>query len=462
MKKPIALIGGLLLLAATASVLFFLSGFRPQITPIPVANIEAAARQTGMGDCFWAVVISKGGLNYAYPDTNAQYWMTQLNLPEGAKLEMHGEFPHSRYLSFNVYDDDGQPVDRINDVNLTPDAGAVNPFIAGQRRDSAQRGYKLNLVHGDFEAGTPMSEIDAKRPANTIFTPKGGKPVQLALRIYVPDQGLNIKGGAPLPTPVMTMADGSTVRGEELCRRIVIKDGAARNPHMALEPTKTLLNLESTTSPYHPAQKAPKWDAFFNTRYFVSSTLIGTHWEWLRALLSTKRKGGFYSTLDNTYMSMYVDNRFGDLLVLQGKAPTTPHTLKGDPVMETAQLRYWSLCKYRSVNNTQTDHCVFDQEVPVDAEGNYTLVVSTAAQRPANAQDGCGVAWLDWGDGDGIANPHGGLLVYRHMSPSPDFTHSLFSTRAPGEEEQALGEYYPKTQYMQREEFEKLGCRKPG
>ncbi len=461
MKKRIALIVGLLLLVAMVSILFFLSGFRPLVTPIPVADIDAAASRTGMGDCFWVSVITQGGLNYAYPDTNAHYWMTQLNLPEGAKLELHGEFPHSRYLSYNVYDDDAQPVDRINDVNLVPDAGATNPFIPGQRRDSTQRGYTLNLVHGDFEAGTPMSQIDAKRPVNTIFTPKGNRPIQIALRIYVPDQGLNIKSGAPLPTPVMTLANGSTVRGDALCRQIVVKDGAARNPHLPLEATKTLLNLESSTSPYHPAQSAPKWEAFFNARYLVSQTLIGTHWEWLRKLLSTKRTGGFYSTLDNTYMSMFVDNRFGDLLVLHGKAPVTPHTLNGNPVMETAQLRYWSLCKYRSFNNTATDHCLFDQEVPVDAEGNYTIVVSTAAQRPVNAQDDCGIAWLDWGDGDGIANPSGGLLVYRHMSSSPEFTHSLFSTREPGQEEQVLAAYYPKTKYMKREEFEKLGCRKP-
>ena len=32
--------------------------------------------------------------------------------------------------------------------------------------------------------------------------------------------------------------------------------------------------------------------------------------------------------------------------------------------MEAANLRYWSLCKYRSLADTAVDSCVYDEQVP--------------------------------------------------------------------------------------------------
>ncbi|MGH8345937.1 MAG: hypothetical protein ACRES5_05130, partial [Pseudomonas sp.] len=93
----------------------------------------------------------------------------------------------------------------------------------------------------------------------------------------------------------------------------------------------------------------------------------------------------------------YIDNRFGDVLVLHAKAATTPKTHDGETTMGAGQLRYWSVCKYRSLSDTAVDSCVHDEEVPTDAQGDYTIVVSSANKRPANARPECGIAWMDWG-----------------------------------------------------------------
>ena len=190
----------------------------------------------------------------------------------------------------------------------------------------------------------------------------------------------------------------------------------------------------------------------------LTRALVGTKFEWVRSLLSTKRSGGFYSTLDNTYMLRYVDDRYGDALVLRGKAPTTPHTVNGERRMDAGQLRYGSLCKYLSLNDTRVDGCLYDEQIPLDRDGNYTIVVSTPDHRPANATKECGVAWLPWGKGDGIDNPHGGLLLYRHMLPADGFKQSLFATRRPGDEARTLGPYYPESRYLSKAAFERSGC----
>ena len=164
----------------------YLSRFMPVVTPMTAAEIDASARNAGLGDCFWVGVGTTGGLNYAYPDTGANYWITQFRLPPGASLDFTGEFPHARHLSFNAYDEGGKPVDRLNDVLIRPDAGAVNPFLVGAARDSVQRGYGFHIVAADVEAGASMAQRDAARAANTLYVPKGDQLVQLMMRIYVP------------------------------------------------------------------------------------------------------------------------------------------------------------------------------------------------------------------------------------------------------------------------------------
>ncbi|MGH8809716.1 MAG: hypothetical protein ACREX0_17725 [Noviherbaspirillum sp.] len=45
------------------------------------------------------------------------------------------------------------------------------------------------------------------------------------------------------------------------------------------------------------------------------------------------------------------------------------------------------------------------------------------------------------------------------MMPSAEFySQSLFGTKKPGEEAAVLGEYYPKSTYMSKADFEQQGC----
>src|SRR5262249_48020779 len=150
-----------------------------------------------------------------FPDTGSTYWLSQYALPPGARLEFEGRFPYARHMSFNVYDANGQPVDRLNDLLIEPEAGATNPFRGGARRDGAERNYRISLVAKQLKAGAEVDDVS--RAANTLYASQDGGTVQLWYRLYVPDNGRDAKGGVPLPEPVMIRADGSSVRGDALC-----------------------------------------------------------------------------------------------------------------------------------------------------------------------------------------------------------------------------------------------------
>lgn len=429
---------------------------RLSLDPIPVEDVERANRGKNLANCFWAGTVSPQTHNILFPDKGVMYWATQFRLPEGAKLVLDGQFPHARHMSFSSYVQ-GTPVDRINDLLIPPVVGASNPFIPGARRDTEQRAYRVNVVERPFTASQPMD--DAQRAPGDLYVPKGKTPHQLYYRVYVPDEGRDVRGGVSLPEPHLTLADGKTLSGAQLCQAIVEPQGLLNDVHLAADKLKPFYNLSKASSPYHPAQPQPYWNAFFNPLLSASALLLGTPFEGMRAQMDVTRRGGYFSTLDNTYMSTYIDKRFGDVLVLQAKAPTTPQTLAGSAVMQSAQLRYWSLCKYRSLSDTAVDSCLYDEQVPTDKAGEYTIVISSAAKRPINAKAECGVAWMDWGSvGDGIGNPDGGFLLFRHMMPAADFKQSLFDTKKLGDEASVLGEYFPDSRYLSKAQFEQRGC----
>lgn len=87
----------------------------------------------GPRSCFWArgPFSADPYLNVAYPDAATFYWAAVFTLPPGAKLDLEGNFPRSRYMSFISYDEAGVPIESVADYLIKPNAGAVNPFHAG-------------------------------------------------------------------------------------------------------------------------------------------------------------------------------------------------------------------------------------------------------------------------------------------------------------------------------------------
>jgi hypothetical protein len=126
-------------------------------------------------------------------------------------------------------------------------------------------------------------------------------------------------------------------------------------------------------------------------------------------------------------------------------------------------VRYWSLCTTGSIANPPllpTDSaCLFDEQVPTDPSGEYTVVVSLPEDRPKNARPHCGVAWMDWGtEGDHQGRASLDLLVMRNQLSSPTFEQSIGKVTTPGSEKEVMGAYYPTGTYVTQQEFEARGC----
>ena len=170
-------------------------------------------------------------------------------------------------------------------------------------------------------------------------------------------------------------------------------------------------------------------------------------------------QGGFYSNRDSAYIYSHLSRLFGQVLVLTGRLPQTPQTYNSPQRMPGGQLRFWSLCTGESRVTVRTPDCLSDRQVLASSGREFTVAVSTRADRPANATAQCGVSWLDWGNrGDGAGDPNYGLVIMRNMLASPSFTRAIQRVQRPGTEPQVMGPYFPRSSYTTRAGFEARGC----
>ena len=414
------------------------------------------------------------------PDTNVVYYYTRFQLPAGGTVTLHGEFPHSRFMSFTTYKTvNGEPgiaSTSLVDEQINPDPGSINPYRAGQSRLSPHRSFTITI-----SGQTPPAE-----PApNTLYVGQEGKTaetqqVELVERIYRTDWGLEANGGVPLPSPTYNPAVGSPVSEEAgVCSALSDVSGAENviTTHIGI-PSATYKQLRSelpgTKEPAtHPATNPISWHRFFNNGYLASDFYRGTALEGLIPGLNSELKPGFYPTPANAYIYAYASHLFGpnteghNILVLHAKMPTHPRTYLHNPVNDSAatQLRYWSLSNYTAISkNTLLEAgstSVFDEEVPTNGAGYYTIVVSLPEDRPKNANPLCGVAWMNWGTvGDKEGRSDLDLLTIRNQLSNPSFAQSIEKVQHPGEEEAVMGAYYPHGTYMTRQEFEARNCSK--
>ena len=439
--------------AAACSVAF--AGQKPEKVP-PGTSIPEAT-------CFWEGPISTkrpstrgyDGRNFNFPEESATYWMARFSLPEGAELALHGRFPHGRYMSLNTYTD-GAPIDTLSDPKIEPDPGSANPFVAGARRDGRKRDFSVTV------SSAPPPAADAREP-NTIYGNQSeSAPIELFLRVYEPDPGRDLTGGAGLPEPELVLGDGRLGK-----RRGGLHPGQRSQPGDSRRADRGGDLGDGPPGPgmrseHQPRLRPASLGALLQRRLRVPRRHLGLH----RGGASSKAlrwsrpsAGGFYSNRDSAYIYAHLSRNFAPLVVVEARLPRFPQTSRRPKRMPSGDMRFWSLCTGESRVTLRTPDCLSDRQVLKQSGRNYTVVVSKAADRPENATRRCGVAWLDWGErGDGVGDPDYAALVMRNMLVDPGFGQAIQNVARPTEEETVMGPYFPRTAYATREEFEARGC----
>jgi hypothetical protein len=428
-------------------------------------------------DCFWqgprglpysslpnATPIQKANL---YPDGKGTYWIANFDgIPEGTEITLAGIFPHARYMSFGIVTVDpttGAAVstsEHFGDRLITPYKKSENPFLPGAQRDTknGKRKYEITLLAED-----PPSD-PAQRRANTLYLGADGSGA-LVYRVVLPDIGLDGAAGVKLPVAKAILpGSGKKLKRKRLCEQLISPLTQGTPPGVSLAQWLSLRSLPYANLPLNdpatmPAHDPSVWEKFWNGTYSFAGLFFPPA---VRATFPTGNLD-FGANADTTFLTSFVNRQFGPVYVLRGKMPTFPDTYLGAKTMEASQVRYWSISQNDAPPSGKTYESVADFQIPRDADGNYTIVVSRPEDRPTNATDSCGVAWMDWGTaGEGLADPNNrpdfGLLIMRFEFESSDFANAGIYVAAPGQEAQVMGDYFPAGEYMSAAQFEAIGC----
>lgn len=411
----------------------------------------------------------------------------------------------------------GIPEIALLDEDIVPDPGHVNPFRPGADRNAAKRHFHLtcelrdgNPVTLNPHAGVPPYRAPGNlRIGGTRHGPQGEFGPYLWIRVYLPDRYQPFAGVEP---PVLRIQ----LPGQEPvlappCRHIGLNNtmflppyGLADNPAAEdgtsakeREANARLAELASTALDANgPAGSATAvarlstdpdgvvWLAkvFTTARYILSLQALAKgdtdalHRgvpSYLAQVYGMGRDlpppGNDEHSSDHcnyhTYLLGTVALKPGSCLVIRGKLPQIPRTLDGRSACEPSdQLRYFGITLQGGKPTKRTPVVsLVDEELYLDADRRYTVVVSAAQDRPANATPEHGITWRPWPLGDVLAInvrvTSTADTTWKHAPQligwaegdfgQPTFDRMAVRTR--------MGEYFPAGCYMARAEVEALG-----
>jgi hypothetical protein len=407
-----------------------------------------------------------------WPDKRPTYLFGEMAFPAGATLTIRGRFPYVRFFNVSVYLFEhstfvNAPDGSRDGYDIEPDPGSSNPYRTGADRQAKDRNFTLQIVAADEPANA------ADRAQNSIYIGKDGKTVFFAVRMYVSDRGYDGTGWGPADTPSAEgpgityearLADGTRLSQEEVDKRLGRPTGSAPPP-ISVDEWYKLVNNKDNDPCMTPATAPACPDTQFRLFTGMEDALEGAFMTPAeRAKIPVPKLLGGGANATTAYLYNYTSRKFGPVYVFRGKLPAFPNTWANAKVMPEGQVQYWSVATMAAASSGSLWDGVFDMQVPVDQDGYYTIVVSLPEDRPKNATRENGVAWIDWGPGEGLNDPRNrkdwGMLLMRFMVPSKDWANSPLKSKGPDDLASVMGPYYPRGYYTTKADFEREGPRK--
>jgi hypothetical protein len=365
--------------------------------------------------------------NVALPDTSATYWTTPFFAAPGLKITVKGQFTNARFMSVTVYDNSGGTFTRngvssgLVDYLIKPDPGTRNPF---QEPTAGHGRFTLTIQRHVSTAQSNVLPMVPATPSTGGLLPPGFGFI--IFRVYLPHDGFD---AVKLPTLVF-FRRGST-------QTLPTCSG---NPGPVVKKLEQRLVARIKAN----ASGAVKFPPPSGQPAFAKPT-AGTI-------------NSLFPNIANAYLAAPFNPTPGTVVVVQGRAPTFTPDSSAQPWPNPAfDIRYWSLCNNEDATpypvvvatDPQTQDqilgCSPDLNTPI-VNGQYTYVLSSISERPANATAANGVAWLPYGDqvNNGVLVPE--VLLFRNMLGDA-FANSVQAVPAGSTAAAAqtvMGAYYPR------------------
>ncbi|MBQ8493390.1 MAG: hypothetical protein IJ464_03830 [Alistipes sp.] len=262
----------------------------------------------------------------AYPDIYSKYWVYAYNITENPNigLRLTGAYPEARFFSFSIYNDlKGEVIDGLDDVNISPDDGSINPYTV--TTNSTNNKFTIYIV----KEGTDISLLKNANAENVCYFNDVVECMSICLRQYL---GEGEYGGVDLPT----------IEGVDLTTGAIVDAPKAVVSMATIMKDGNFVPLASDQSTEVPFLLSPRGEYFPNN---------STDYLYCRTQLTT----------DDVLTFSFIP----------APIPTCVEEYRG------AKARYWSIC-IGSVMNTYSYCSFYDRMLEYKDGEKITVAIISA------------------------------------------------------------------------------------
>jgi len=375
----------------------------------------------------WQSFIGRDTAVGILPDQYANYYTyTLVRSNKNAGFKIKGQFPDTRYFSFNVYSlGDNITQGSIIDHQLQTDSGKPNPFLV--EKDSVDFGtnFTVHILPEKFKEYNYPNALYFKDDVNLLT---------MVMRLY--DYNIDDFGGVDLPK----------------VESFEIEDGSDQKEELALKRIPKNLNLRTLVRRTALPKMVERLGLLYQTEYRQSLDAANSETPEHPIPFHAIDTKGFIENNDNRYLLAGITKAENELYVFRFKSPSFT---TGHENIKTSEVRYWSF----NLGNAASYNfnALKDEDALLDEQGFVNIVLADKNEKLEAYVSSLGYNFLEWNMPWKKA-----LILFRHMLADPNFHAQIDDVPAINKEmsdfteieaSKFIGAYAPKGKRMTIQEF---------
>ena len=333
----------------------------------------------------WTPFIGRDTAVGILPDEYANYFTyTVVRTNKNTAFRIKGDFPSTRYMSFNVYSlQDNSTQGSIVDYQINTDSGKPNPFLANA--DSVEVGGKftVNIIPERYKDEELQNKLVFKDDVRFLL---------MVIRLY--DFNIDDFGGVEYPT-----VEAFTLNKKEE----VAETKPVRLPRA--------LNLRKIVRRVSLPKMVDRLRVVFETENTVQTDVSKTDKPQYTIPFHAINDDGFIENNDNRYLMAAITKQENEVYVFRFKSPSFT---TGHENINKTDVRYWSF----NLGNeaTYNFNALKDEDALLDKHGYVNLVLASKDEEIQKRTEELGYNFLEWN-----MPWKRGYILFRHMLANPDF-----------------------------------------
>lgn len=380
----------------------------------------------GPDNSVWQSYIGRDTTVGILPDKYANYFTyTLARTDQNIGYRIKGEFPDTRYFSFNVYSlGDNTTQGSLVDYQIAPDSALPNPFLADADSMAVGKNYTVHIIPKRYASQNFSNQLPFKDDV---------KLLAIVIRLY--DYNKDDFGGVDFPT----------------VEAFSLKENAEI---VEMEPARLpkALNLRWIVRRRSLPKMVERLGLLYNTENKESMDGPRTDKEYVSLPFHAIDTKGFIENNDNRYLLSAITKEEDEVFVFKFKAPSFT---TGPSDLKLSDVRYWS---FNLGNEASYNfNAIKDEEAIVDADGYVNIVLAEKDKEIEQLTADLHYNFLEWNMPWKKA-----FILFRHMLANQNFEAQIDDVTPIGtntvdykktEAQLFIGDYAPQGIRMSKENF---------